>query len=244
LYFDPGETLKPPAWCEGGSTKHLLGTDGVGRDILSRIIYGSRVSITVASYVIGLSATFGIFLGLIAGYFRGLADTLLMRVADVMQAMPAMLFILALAAILPRGLKTVVIVLCVFGWAGYTRIIRGVVLSLREKDFIALARVAQASPLRIMFRHVLPNLVNIITVLMTLEVGGLILAEAGLSFIGVGIPSPTPSWGGMLSEGRKFISTAWWLATFPGLAIMAVVFSCNYIGDWVRDRLDPTLRQY
>jgi len=158
--------------------------------------------------------------------------------------MPAMLFILALAAILPRGLKTVVIVLCVFGWAGYTRIIRGVVLSLREKDFIALARVAQASPLRIMIRHILPNLVNIITVLMTLEVGGLILAEAGLSFIGVGIPSPTPSWGGMLSEGRKFISTAWWLATFPGLAIMAVVFSCNYIGDWVRDRLDPTLRQY
>ena len=194
-HFEPRDHLMPPSWCEGGSPEYILGTDGVGRDILSRVIYGSRISITVAAYVIGISATFGILLGLIAGFFRGLVDTILMRLVEIMQGMPSLLFILALAHIMPRGLTTVVTVMCVFGWPGYTRIIRGVVLSLREKDFIALARVARAGPIRIMLRHILPNLINIITVLVTLEIGGLILAEAGLSFIGVGIPPPTPSWG-------------------------------------------------
>jgi peptide/nickel transport system permease protein len=189
------------------------------------------------------AATIGVTIGVISGYFGGTADMILMRFTDIMMSLPMLFIALALAAVIPPGLNTVVIIIIVFGWAGFARLMRGEVLTLKERDFVALAKVAQASPWRIMLRHMLPNLVNTLTVLITLDVGGVILAEAGMSFIGIGAQPPTPSWGAMISEGRNYISTAWWLITFPGLALMALVFSCNFIGDWLRDALDPRLRQ-
>jgi peptide/nickel transport system permease protein len=166
-----------------------------------------------------------------------------MRIVDIMMSMPVLFLALALAAVIPAGMYIVVLIVSIFGWVGYTRIIRGEVLSLKERDFIALAKVAQASPFRIMTRHILPNLINTLTVMITLEVGGIIMFEAAFSFIGFGVQPPTPSWGNILSEGQNYLTTAWWIAVFPGLSLMAMVFSCNFIGDWLRDAFDPKLRQ-
>ncbi|MBW2622719.1 MAG: ABC transporter permease [Deltaproteobacteria bacterium] len=241
--LDPSKRLTPPAWVEGGSSKYLLGTDSTGRDLLSRIIYGSRISLLVAVLGITVSALFGTTIGLIAGYFGGIVDMFIMRVVDMMMSIPVLFLALALAAVIPAGMYIVVLIVSIFGWVGYTRIIRCEVLSLKERDFIALAKVAQASPFRIMTRHILPNLVNTLTVLITLEVGGIIMFEAAFSFIGFGVQPPTPSWGNILSEGQNYLTTAWWIAVFPGLSLMAMVFSCNFLGDWLRDALDPKLRQ-
>jgi peptide/nickel transport system permease protein len=241
--INPRDRLTPPAWAEGGKHEYLLGTDSTGRDLLSRIIYGARVSLIVAVLGIAISATLGTSIGLISGYFGGLVDMAIMRLVDIMMSLPVLFLALAFAAVIPAGLYIVVLIISIFGWVGYTRIVRGEVLSLKERDFIALARVAQASPARILIRHILPNLVNILTVMMTLEVGGIIMFEAAFSFIGFGVQPPTPSWGNMLSEGQNYLTTAWWIATFPGLALMSMIFSCNFIGDWLRDALDPRLRQ-
>ncbi|MBW2061312.1 MAG: ABC transporter permease [Deltaproteobacteria bacterium] len=240
----PKDRLTPPVWSEGGSSKYILGTDSTGRDLLSRIIYGARVSLIVALLGIGISSVFGTFVGLIAGYFGGLVDMFIMRVVDVMMSLPVLFLALALAAVLPSGMFIIILIVSVFGWVHFTRIVRGEVLSLKERDFVALAKVAQASPLRIMIRHILPNVVNTLTVLITLDVGGVIMFEAAFSFIGFGVQPPTPSWGNILSEGQNYLTTAWWIATFPGLALVAMVFSCNFIGDWLRDALDPKLRQF
>lgn len=240
----PKDRLTPPVWSEGGSSKYILGTDSTGRDLLSRIIYGARVSLIVALLGIGISSVFGTFVGLIAGYFGGLVDMFIMRVVDIMMSMPVLFLALALAAVLPSGMFIIILIVSVFGWVHFARIVRGEVLSLKERDFVALAKVAQASPLRIMIRHILPNVVNTLTVLITLDVGGVIMFEAAFSFIGFGVQPPTPSWGNMLSEGQNYLTTAWWIATFPGLALVAMVFSCNFIGDWLRDALDPKLRQF
>jgi peptide/nickel transport system permease protein len=239
----PKDRLMPPSWAEGGNPKYLLGTDSTGRDLLSRIIYGARISLIVAALGIVISASFGTFIGLVSGYFGGIIDMFIMRIVDIMMSLPVLFLALAFAAVIPAGMYIVILIIAVFWWVGYARIVRGEVLSLKEREFVALAKVAQASSARIIFRHILPNLVNILTVMMTLEVGGVIMFEAAFSFIGFGVQPPTPSWGNMLSEGQNYLTTAWWIAVFPGLSLMATIFSCNFIGDWLRDALDPKLRQ-
>jgi len=241
--INPEARLTPPAWTVGGSSTYLLGTDSTGRDLLTRIIYGARISLIVAVLGIAVSACFGTLMGLLAGYFGGPVDMIIMRIVDVMMSLPVLFIALALASVIPSGMGIVILIVSVFGWSHFARIVRGEVLSLKERDFVALAKVAQAGPWRIMLRHILPNLVNTLTVLVTLDVGGVIMFEAAFSFIGFGVQPPTPSWGNMLSEGQNYLTTAWWIATFPGLALMAMVFSCNFIGDWLRDALDPKLRQ-
>jgi len=242
--IEPTARLTPPAWSEGGNSKYLLGTDSTGRDLLSRIIYGARVSLIVAVIGIAISASFGTLLGLISGYFGGITDMFIMRIVDIMMSLPVLFLALAFAAVIPSGMYIVILIVVFFGWSHYTRITRGEVLSYKERDFVALAKVAQASQTRIMVKHILPNLVNTLTVLITLDVGGVIMFEAAFSFIGFGVQPPTPSWGNILSEGQNYLTTAWWIAIFPGLALMAMVFSCNFIGDWLRDALDPKLRQF
>ena len=233
----------PPAWTEEGSVTNLLGTDRQGRDILSRIIVGSRTSLSIAFLCILLGGLFGTAMGLIAGYRGGWVDALIMRTVDVWLAIPGILIGLILALTLGPGYWMVVMALSVILWARYARLIRGDVLSWKQRDFVALARVAGASSTRIIFVHLLPNVLNSIVVLSTLQVGWAILAIASLSFLGVGVPPPTPSWGGMVSDGRNFIDTLWWMSVFPGIAIMLVVVSFNMLGDWLRDALDPSLRQ-
>ena len=233
----------PPAWSEGGSTAHLLGTDSLGRDVLSRIIWGARISLMVSLMAIFIAGTIGTILGLIAGYFGGAADAVISRMVDVALAMPTILMALVLVSVLRPGIDTVIIVIGALTWANYTRQVRGEVLTVKERDFVVLARSIGSSNIRIMARHILPNVFNTIIVLATLQVGAVILLEATLSFLGLGVPPPNPSWGQMVAEGRGFVVIAWWIAVFPGLAIMLTVLSMNLTGDWLRDRLDPRLRQ-
>ena len=235
--------LLPPFFIDGGSTAHLLGTDLVGRDILSRIFYGARVSLSVSLIVIFITSSIGTILGIIAGYLGGRTDTLLMRVTDVSLAIPQIFIALLLAVVLGPSFKTVVLALSILGWAPYARLIRGEVLKLREADFIAQARIIGSSSLRVMIKHVFPNVVNPLIVIATMSVGLVILMESALSYLGAGIPPTTPSWGSMVSDGRNLIDKAWWISFFPGLAIGLVVLSGNFLGDWIRDKLDPKLRQ-
>lgn len=237
------ERRLPPAFMEGGSTKYLLGTDKLGRDVLSRLIYGGRVSLSVSLLVIFITATFGTALGIIAGYFGGRIDGFIMRVTDVALAFPGLLIAMLLAVGIGPGFFTVVVALSALGWAGYARLIRGEALRLRNSDFVAQARINGASSLRIMLKHVFPNVVNSLIVIMTLAVGMMILAESALSFLGIGIPAPTPSWGSMVADGRGDLDSAWWISLFPGICIGLVVLSGNFLGDWLRDKLDPRLRQ-
>jgi peptide/nickel transport system permease protein len=234
--------LTPPAWVQGGSLTHPLGTDKVGRDILSRIIYGARISLMVSLVAIVLSGAIGITLGLIAGYFGGKLDALIMRMVDISLGLPVILLALVFVAVVGPSFSTVIIVTSVLLWARYARQVRGETLSIRERDFIARARVAGASHFRIMTRYIFPNVINSLTVLATLQIGSVILLESALSFLGAGIPRPTPTWGAMIADGRELIVVAWWIAMFPGLAIMLTVLSLNLLGDWLRDYLDPRLR--
>lgn len=236
------ERLKPPSFL-GGPPGHLLGTDKQGRDILSRIIHGSRISIAVASVGIFIGGSIGTALGLIAGYFRGWVDAVIMRLVDLSLAVPGILLALAIAAVLGPSFGSVIAVIAFMIWAVYARQIRGETLRWREQDFVARAKVAGASHARIIIRHLLPNVINTLIVLVTLQVGYVIVLEASLSFLGVGIPRPNPAWGLMVSDGRDVIVTAWWVSFFPGLAITLTVLSLNLLGDWLRDRLDPKLRQ-
>ena len=235
--------LTPPVWLEGGSWEHPLGTDKIGRDILSRIIHGARISLMVASLSIFLGALVGVSLGLIAGYFGGYADHIIMRVVDVMLALPSILLALVLAVVMEPGFTSVVVILALVLWAGYARMVRGETLKVRELDFVARARVAGVSNFRIITRHIFPNVANSIIVLATLEVGHVIIFEASLSFLGVGIPPPNPAWGLMVADGRVLVISAWWVSFFPGLAILLTVLSMNLFGDWLRDKMDPSLRQ-
>ncbi len=234
--------LEPPVFA-GGSSEFILGSDKAGRDILSRIIHGSRVSVKIALAGIGIGALIGITLGLIAGYYGGIADSVIMRVVDVSLSIPPILLALALAVALGPSFRTVIIVVSVLFWAIYARQVRGDTLAIREQDYIARARVAGASGFRIITRHVFPNLLNTLIVLVTLQIGFVILLEASLSFLGVGISRPTPAWGLMVADGRELIIDAWWISLWPGLAIMLTVLGFNLLGDWLRDRLDPKLRQ-
>jgi peptide/nickel transport system permease protein len=234
--------LKPPMWVQGGSVEYPLGTDKVGRDILSRMIHGSRVSLRVSLEAILVSGVIGTALGLISGYFGGRTDAVIMRLVDISLGLPIILIALVFVAALGPSFTTVIVVTSILLWSRYARQVRGETLSIKEYDFIARARVAGASHFRIMFRYILPNVVNSLTVLATLQVGFVILLESSLSFLGAGIPRPTPAWGLMVADGRELIVTAWWIAMFPGLAIMLTVLSLNLLGDWLRDHLDPKLK--
>ncbi|MBV9133642.1 MAG: ABC transporter permease [Chloroflexi bacterium] len=236
------QKLKPPIFVEGGSLAHLLGTDNLGRDVLSRLIWGSRVSLSVTGAVVVVSSLVGLLIGLASGYIGGRTDSVLMRVADGSIAFPAVLIALLFAVSLGPGVTTVILALSVLSWANYARIVRGEVLHLRQLEFIVGARVIGCSPARVMAMHLFPNLLDIWVVMITLQVGLIVLSEAALGFLGAGVPPPTPSWGSLVSDGRNLIDTAWWISFFPGLAIGLLVLSVNYLGDWLRDRMDPRLR--
>lgn len=234
--------LKPPVWAQGGTIEHPLGTDKMGRDVLSRIIYGSRISLMVSVVAIGVGGIIGTSLGLMSGYFGGKLDALIMRMVDISLSLPTILLALVLVAAVGPSFGTVITVIAVLLWARYARLVRGETLSIKEYDYIARARVAGASHFRIMARYILPNVVNSLIVLATLQVGYVILLESTLSFLGAGIPRPTPAWGVMVADGRELIVTAWWVSMFPGLAIMLTVLALNLLGDWLRDHLDPKLK--
>ena len=235
--------LKPPVGFEGGSWLYPLGTDDLGRDIWSRMIFGARVSLSVGLFAVGGAGSIGVALGLIAGYMGGRTDAVLMRLTDAALAVPLILVALLFVVTLGQAFINVIIALAILLWSRYTRVIRSEVLSLKERDFVALARIAGASHLRTMVRHILPNIMNTTVVLFTLQLGTVILVEASLSFLGAGVPPPTPAWGTMVADGRDFTATAWWISFFPGVAILVTVLSFNLFGDWLRDRLDPKLRQ-
>lgn len=237
--------LQPPAWMEGGSTEYLLGTDRVGRDILSRIIHGARVSVMIAGIAICIAGVVGTSLGIAAGYWGGWFDALVMRLVDISLSIPIILLALVIVAATKPSMATVITVLVLLMWSRYARLVRGETLAVRVQDFISRARVSGASHRRIMVRHVFPNVFNSVIVLATLNVGFVIILEATLSFLGAGIPPPQPAWGLMVADGRVLIASAqgWWVSLFPGLAIMMVVLCMNLLGDWLRDRLDPKQRQ-
>lgn len=235
--------LIPPVWESDGSSEHILGTDKMGRDILSKIIYGSRISVLIAGISILVSGAIGTTLGLVAGYFGGWVDALIMRFVDISLSIPIVLFALVLASVLGPSQSTVVIVVVVLLWSRYARLVRGETLTVVIQDYILRARVSGSSHIRIIFKHVLPNVANSLLVLATLQVGFVIILEATLSFLGAGIPRPTPAWGLMVADGRDMIISAWWIALFPGIAIMLVVLGMNLLGDWLRDKLDPKQRQ-
>jgi len=235
--------FRPPVWEEGGSWKHALGTDRLGRDMLSRIIWGARVSLAAGVVTVLVASAFGAVVGLVAGYYGGRVDAGLMRMTDATMSFPVILLALILAVTVGPSFTNVVVAIAVVLWARYARVIRGQVLTLMHLDFIAQARLAGAGAWRIITRHLFPNTMNTLVVLVTLQIGYVIIVEASLSFLGAGIPPPTPAWGSMIAEGREFVTSAWWVSMFPGLAILLVVLAFNLLGDWLRDTFDPKLRQ-
>jgi peptide/nickel transport system permease protein len=238
-----GIRLQPGIWSGEGDWSYPLGTDHLGRDIFSRILAGARVTLTFSMLAIALAGVIGTSLGLIAGYFGRWVDVIVMRLVDLAMSIPFVLLVMILAAAFGAGFTNLVLVVSVLLWAGYARQVRAEVLSLKERDYVAFAKVAGVSTPRILLRHILPNLTHTVVVLATLQVGYVILVEAALSFLGVGIPAPAAVWGSMVADGKAVMNSAWWVATFPGLAIGSVVLSLNLFGDWLRDKLDPRLRQ-
>ena len=236
--------FRPPAWQVGGNSEHLLGTDHVGRDVLSRLIFGARVSMVVGFTAVVVAGVIGTWLGILSGYLGGWVDQVIMRITDTWLALPALTFAIFLAAIVGPSEMNIVIILGAVYWTRYARVIRGEVLSLKEREFVRLAIVAGCSTLSIMRRHILPNVLNSAIVLGTLMLGVVIVTEAALSFLGVGVPPPKPAWGLMLADGKKGLMVGyWWLTVLPGMCIMLMVLSANLLGDWLRVKLDPQLRQ-
>jgi peptide/nickel transport system permease protein len=235
-------SLTPPIWLEGGLIDHPLGTDFQGRDVLSRILSGAQI--TIMSAAIGLvgAALVGVTLGLVSGYFGSWVDAILMRLVDFMLALPGLLFAMVMVAGLGASVRTIVIVVVATSWVAYARYVRGEVLSQRERDYVTAALVTGCSGVRIMLRHLLPNVLATVLVIATLQTGGIILLVASLSFLGLGIPKPTAAWGVMIADGRAWLLQAWWISVFPGVAISLLIISLNLVGDWMRDTFDPRLR--
>jgi len=242
LAVDVRHRLAPPAWMEGGSAQNLLGTDQVGRDLLSRMIYGGRVSLVVGVSAVLLSSTIGVLLGLSAGYAGGRLDWTIMALVNVVLTFPFVLLALAVIAVLGPSLVNMIIVLGVAGWPIYARVVRAEAMSIGEREFVLAGRALGMSHLRIVFRQILPNLVSTIVVIATLQVAQVIILESFLSFLGLGIQPPTPAWGNMLGEGRLYMLNSWWIATFPGLAIFLTTLVINLLGNALRDWLDPHLK--
>jgi peptide/nickel transport system permease protein len=237
------DRLTPPAWAEGGSARYLLGTDDLGRDILSRLIHGARVSLAVSVLAIFGAAVAGTSIGLAAGYFGGWTERIAMRVVDLALSFPVIMLALLFAALFGPSLVNIIIVLALVLWSPFARMARGETLRVKKLDYVDLARTAGASHLRIMLRHILPNIAGALIVLATLQVGTVIVLEASLSFLGVGVPPPTPSWGSMVSDGRNFIASAWWVSLIPGAAVLIVVLAANLLGDALADHLNPDRRR-
>ena len=236
--------FKPPFWIAGGSTNHLFGTDQLGRDVLSRLIFGTRVSLVVGFTAVIFAGAVGTTLGIISGYLGGWVDQAIMRITDTWLALPALTFAIFLAAIVGPSELNIVIILGAVYWTRYARIVRGEVLSLKEREFVRLAIVAGCSKWTIMWRHIMPNVINSSIVLATLMLGIVIVTEASLSFLGVGVPPPKPAWGVMLADGKQGLMVGyWWLTVMPGTCIMLLVLAANLLGDWLRVKLDPQLRQ-
>ena len=232
-----------PMWQSTGSTKYILGTDHLGRDVLARIIYGTRISLIVGIIVLVLSGAMGTAIGIVSGYFGGNVDEVLMRLVDTVLAVPFILVALVVAIILGNSLNIVVVLLVAFFWTGFARQIRAETLQLKTADYVSFAKLSGASHIRIMYRHILPGVFSTFLVISTLTVGTVILVESILTFLGVGVPGPTPTWGAMISDGRNYLTTGWWIAFFPGIALLLTVLAFNFLGDWLRDELDPKLRQ-
>ena len=237
-----GLALRPPSWLAGGDARNLLGTDSLGRDIFARIVWGARIAAIVGICVVAIGGTLGIGVGLAAGYYGGPTDAIISRIADMQLAFPLVLLALAIVGVVGPGLWTIVATLGVTSWVQYVRVVRAETIAIRERDFVMAAHATGSSSLRIMLRHILPNLTSVISVLATFEVARAIILESALSFLGLGMPTSIPSWGGMLADGRAYLDTAWWLGLFPGIAISTAVLGVNLLGDGLRDALDPRLR--
>lgn len=233
----------PPIWMERGTSEHPLGTDRFGRDVLSRIIYGTRIALAVSIMAIGVAGTVGTVVGLVSGYRGGAIDAVLMRLTDVGLSLPTILIAVVLVAVSEPSFRNVILVIALLLWPRFARQVRGETLAIKEQDFVALAVVAGRSSAWIISRHIFPNVVPTLLVISTLQVGYVILLEGSLSFLGVGVPPPNPAWGLMIADGRGFLATAWWISLLPGLAMLLTVLAVNLMGDWLRDRLDPKLRQ-
>ncbi len=233
----------PPMWFPEGNSDHILGADQQGRDVLSRVVYGGTISLFVALAVIVSDGFVGVSSGLIAGYLGGFVDELIMRTVDLFYAVPGLLVILVFVIVFGQSFGLLVFLLALFSWMHYARQVRGETLQLKTLDYVSYARVSGTGTVRILIRHILPGVANTVMIVASLQVGGVILTEATLSFLGVGVPPPTPSWGSMVSDGRNYLADAWWIAMFPGVAIFMVVMACFFFADWARDRLDPRLRQ-
>lgn len=237
------QVKKPPAFNDGGDMSHILGTDQIGRDIFTRLLYGGRVSLMVATVAITSGTLIGTALGITSGYMGGLVDEAIMRFVDMWIALPFILLALVIAIVLGQSFGVMFFLLTLIAWVGFVRPIRGEVLSLREREYVQYARASGASHMRVMVRHILPNVAPTVLVIATMSAGGLIIAESILSFLGVGIPQPTPTWGGMIAAGRQYLDEAYWISTMPGVAILLLVVSMNFLGDWLRDHWDPKLNQ-
>jgi peptide/nickel transport system permease protein len=248
---DLRQRMAPPTWIESGTTEHILGTDHLGRDVLTRVIHGARISIIVAAVTLGIGGTVGVVLGLVAGWYGGWIDEIIMRLVDIALAVPLVLVALVMVVSIGQdfpdflGGQTglIILVLASWIWVRFARIVRGEVLQIKNMDYVLLAKVAGASTPRILTFHIFPGVINTLIVVATLQVGWVILVESTLSFLGAGVPPPTPAWGSMVADGRDYLAGAWWISTMPGVAILLTVISLNLFGDWLRDKLDPRLRQ-
>lgn len=236
-------SLEPPAWVEGGSSDHLLGTDGFGRDVLTRLLYGARVSFLVVIFSLATAVVIGVGVGIVAGYVGGRVDALLMRVVDIFLALPPLLVALVVAVVLGPSFRNLVLILGLLIWPNIARLIRGETMVLMRRDFVEYPRAIGVPAWSILMRHIFPNILPTLLVAATLEVANVILTESSLSFLGAGLPAPAASWGVMVEDGRALIATGWWVSLFPGIAILVTVLAFNSLGDWLRDRFDPKTRQ-
>ncbi|MED4130518.1 ABC transporter permease [Shouchella miscanthi] len=235
--------LIPPSWMDNGSSAHLLGTDHLGRDMFSRLIHGARVSLLVGVISVLIAGLMGLSLGLVSGYFGGWIDAVTMRIVDAMLAIPTLLLVLVAMVVLDANLLTLIIVIGLTSWVNYTRVVRGDVLGVKAREYVQAAQTLGASSAYIIRKHILPNVLSSFTVIATIGVGTAILTESSLSFLGFGVQPPGITWGSMLNDGRNYIATSWWIATFPGIAITITVLAFTFVGDWLRDYLDPRLKK-